>query len=64
GCDYSADNFQKLVEGNSYEVWLGSYELSEWTTLGTLTLQSGEMSDSKVTLPHLSTVLLVDASSR
>ncbi len=52
------DNLWGLKDGVSYEVWVGSYEDSEWLNAGSVTVSGAELSgDAK--LPLLSTMGLV-----
>ena len=53
-------NLQGLPSGNSYEVWVGSYEESEWLVAGTVTVNvDGTYLEGNALLPLTSTVALV-----
>jgi len=52
------ENLWKLKDGESYEVWVGSYDDSAWIVAGTVTAQGGYL-DGGVTIDEVSTIALV-----
>lgn len=53
------DNLWGLGEGETYEVWVGSYEDSAWLNAGTVTVSGSELVGDAL-LPVMSTIVLVD----